>query len=159
MQLIADDPEVRRCLEALREAGLSGLTLDDQVGAVRLAIERRKNPDLRLEACVLDFIGHWSLQPGTKQPKTTRGWWAAWRNWCNCAVKFGNWYAVPSGGKPGQHMEAGERRVDGVQPSARNVPSPASRPLPAASSREPVGISEVARAELDRLKAMFQGED
>jgi hypothetical protein len=142
VSLFAEDPEVAAVLGHLRDAELPGFEIDDKVGAVRLRIKKMKNPALRLEAAILDFIGHWSLEDRKDQPRNTRGWWAAWRNWCNNAVKFGNWYAVAGPGKASEHADAGENRVATGKPTVKR---PAS---------QPVTTSEVVKGELAKMKRL-----
>src|SRR5574337_390864 len=91
----AEYPAVRASLQHLRDAEFPGWEIDDQVDGTLLRLELRKNPDLRLDAMVIDFIEHWLLKAAKHRPKSARGWRQGIRNWGNNAVCFGNWYAVP----------------------------------------------------------------
>jgi len=144
-----DSPAVRAALSHLRDAEFAGWVLDDEVDGPLLLIETRKNPQLRLEAAILDFVGYWMTRERLYRPKASRGWRQAVRNWMNNAVRFGSWYAVS------------EQERSSVRPFDRSTvpksPEPPNRRTaepPNAIVRDPVACGEIVKAELERMKKL-----
>ena len=141
-----DSPAVRAALSHLRDAEFAGWAVDDEVDGPLLLIETRKNPQLRLEAAILDFGGYWMTRERRDWPKASRGWRQAVRNWMNNAVRFGSWYAVAPA------IDDGGRKMDDGRHVTRPSSSRPSSPRPPA---EPVACGEIVKSEMAKIKALM----
>jgi len=148
-----DSPAVRAALSHLRDAEFAGWTVEDEVDGPLLLIETRKNPQLRLEAAILDFVGYWMTRERRDWPKASRGWRQAVRNWMNNAVRFGSWYAVAPAARTGDGRPTTDERRRTRDDSSPRASSP--RPSCARPSAEPVACGEIVKSEMAKIKAIM----